>query len=486
MFYRRPNNRFEDKIFYKGDIRLSPLSLQGVWWLPEAPGDRVTGTLTFDQTDGAKLNIVGRLIPLQTGPIGAGEDREAIHGFTTTGKRVTLLETFVSNSQIRLPGIATETWQARTIAIGAHFSSATETLFNRSWSRFDGIARWLAYDPFVETYHFDPFYTELTIRKPQRMHLGVIPGGRLYTDSHVRTGRDGDECWTSTSEVMIAIDSDQQQTLNWHFTATSKLRSLVELLYGRPLHLTKLQVELPAEPQEDGDRPYDEVEIYAQIIGGDIKLTPVDQVPMLTAPALLEAAPNAIGDWFAQYETLSAALHLLSTVASDRRMFLNVRFLLAAQAVETFHREAYPGTIMSSQEHSTLVEALMDAIPAGTSRDMRDKLKGTLEWSNEPSLRQRLKALFALARDGRSGVMPAYGKRLIDALVATRNYETHHGRKPASLLSGIEMHWAIRRLVLLLTALFLRRLGLTSDAIDAIIIRNREFRTLWTTEDTPH
>jgi hypothetical protein len=413
------------------------------------------------------------------------ERRYVIYGFTTTGKPVTLLETFVVNSRMSSPGIPTEAWYVRTIAIGAHFSSADEVLFNRSWVRFDGIARWLAYDPFAETCHFNPQYTELTVRKPPRMQLGNIPGAKLYTDSHIKAGRDDDEGWTATSEAMIGIDADEPQTLNWHFAAASKLRSLAELLYGRQLHLTKLQVELPAEPKAEGYPPYDEVEIYAQMIGGDDKLPPVNRPPMLTAPALLEAAPNALADWFAQYETLSAALHLLSTVASDRPMFLSVRFLLAAQAVETFHREACPSTIVPADKHAAIVKSLTAAIPPDTLKAMRDKLMGTLEWTNEPSLRQRLRALINFARDGRDGIMPAYGKDFIDAVVATRNHATHHGAKPPNLLTGADLHWAIRRLVALLTALFLRRLGLPSEAINVVIARHREFRTLWTTKDAP-
>ena len=41
---------------------MKPLSLQGLWWLPETPEDTETGTLTFDQIEGAKLSIVGRLV----------------------------------------------------------------------------------------------------------------------------------------------------------------------------------------------------------------------------------------------------------------------------------------------------------------------------------------------------------------------------------------------------------------------------------------
>ena len=465
---------------------MKPLTLQGRWWLPQTPNDAETGTLTFDQINGANLSIVGRLKPLNAQPVEADEQHIAIHGITTDGKPVTLLKTFAIRSNIALnSGISTETWYAHYIAIGAHFLSAEELLFNRSWVRFDGIARWLAYDPFAETYDFDSKSIVLTVRKPQRRNLGEIPDARLYNDSHISFGRDGYERWTSASEAMIAVDANESKSLNWHFEAASKLRSLAELLYGRPLQLSKLKVELPREPNADGYPPYVEVDIHARMIGGDDNLPPVDRPPMLTAPALLEAAPNAIADWFAQYDTLSAALHLLSTVAADRRMFLNVRFLLAAQAVETFHREAFPGTIVSNKEHKAIVDVLTAAIPEGTGKEMREKLKSLLNFSNEPSLRYRLRSLIVLAKDGRSHVMPAYDKAFISAVVATRNYETHHGEPPSNLLTDGEMHWAVRRIVVLLTVLFLRRLGLSPNAIDVVIAGHLEFHKLWTSRDTP-
>ena len=73
---------------------------------------------------------------------------------------------------------------------------------------------------------------------------------------------------------------------------------------------------------------------------------------------------------------------------------------------------------------------------------------------------------------------PAYGKFFIDAVVATRNYETHHDKRPANLLRGIELHWAVHRMVVLLTVLFLRRLKLAPQDIDVVISQHREFHTL--------
>ena len=153
---------------------MKPITLQGHWWLPKSPDNPQVGTLTFDQTSGARLSVVGHLSPLGTGFVRMGEEYSVIHGFTTNGKPITLLETRVVNSRISLPGIATETWYARMVAIGAHFNHSAEALFHRSWIRFDGIAQWLAYDPFIETFRLGPPFVELAVRKPKRIELARL------------------------------------------------------------------------------------------------------------------------------------------------------------------------------------------------------------------------------------------------------------------------------------------------------------------------
>jgi ApeA N-terminal domain 1 len=464
---------------------MGPLSLQGFWWLPKTPDEQKTGTLTFDQSEGGRLKIVGSLTSMGIDQSDVGCERDAIFGFTTTGKPITLLKPFLASGRLGIPGIATETWHIDIIAIGAHFKSCDDALFARGWVRFDGIARWLEHRPFFHALASDATADMLNVRRPERIDFGSISDATIYSGSRLMKARESDERWTSTSEVMIAIESNEPQTLDWYFVAAGKLRALAELLYGRSLQHTMLKVEIPREPNSRIYPANTSVEIYAQIIGGDDNLPSVDSYPMLTLPTLLEAAPNALADWFAQYETLSAALHLLSAVASNQRMFINVRFLLAAQAVETFHRESSPGTIVPDQEYAAILEVLKAAVPSETIKPMRDKLNSTLKYANEPSLRQRLRALIALARDGRDDVMPAYDQKWVNAVVDTRNHETHHGVCPDNLLTGADLHWTIRRIVVLLIVLFLRRLGLPSDAIDEAIGRHREFRILWTTSGIP-
>ena len=117
---------------------------------------------------------------------------------------------------------------------------------------------------------------------------------------------------------------------------------------------------------------------------------------------------------------------------------------------------------------------------------MRDKLEGLLAYSNEPSLRQRLKALLKEVRE-RLGEVPAgFDKAFVERLVETRNYYTHFSaRTEKNILQGADMHYAIRRIVLLLIVLQFLRIGLDPAVVRSAIDKNLEFKKLWKEKGNP-
>lgn len=209
--------------------------------------------------------------------------------------------------------------------------------------------------------------------------------------------------------------------------------------------------------------------------------------PIFSGPELLAASPDAIVKWFEQYEELGSVLNLFSTVMADKNLFVNVRFLLAVQALEAFHRTTDPSPLMKAADHKSLQQALLKALPEGTSAAMKEKIRTTLQFTNEPSLRQRLRAIF-------DGIKNRYGaapsgfpvQKFVGSVVDTRNYYTHYVEALASkALDGSGMYWAGRRLALLLTVLFLERIGVPSATIPEHLKRHQEFRQLWDSPDRP-
>jgi hypothetical protein len=168
-------------------------------------------------------------------------------------------------------------------------------------------------------------------------------------------------------------------------------------------------------------------------------------------------------------------------------MFTNIRLLLAIQALEVFHRRTTSDGIMSEKEFATFYDKLEKATPDPGNKAMKEKLLGTCRYLNELSLGQRLRAIVAGLTVSFGHTPPAFSKRNIRKLVDTRNYYTHFSEELQSkiLKGGGDMYWASRRIILLLSLLFLQRLGVAACDLARLLDRHEEFSRLWVTEGDP-
>ncbi len=79
-----------------------------------------------------------------------------------------------------------------------------------------------------------------------------------------------------------------------------------------------------------------------------------------------------------------------------------------------------------------------------------------------------------------------FNGQFLRKLVDTRNYYTHFSEELSErTLDGEGMYWATRRVIQLLTLLFLQRIGLAAVDIKPLLERHREFAQLWAKADRP-
>ena len=451
----------------------------GLWWLPDTPDRQVPGNFRFDQELGPTLSLAGLLRGLPESFKANRDERLLIHGVTRSGKRVTLLDCLNKSRQLQLPGICTEVYRAHIAAIGLNFKSSNEELFHRSQFHFDGLEQWLVSRPF-EVRH-DPAARQISV-------MAIAPAEELLVDlgdqqlmaGSIAGMKDTKETQATiySQSTLISIPHELS-SLEWHFENAAQLQSLATLTAGQHLPLTWIQVHGPEEEVGPGVRRVTTVDILAGM-QHPTSARRVNDEPIVRWPEISTFSPDAVSRWFRMYEDLGSVIGIVLTLIAEERMFVNVRFLLAIQALEAFHRSVDATQLMNRTQHNELCEILIKAIPDGISREMRDKLKGTLQFTNEPSLRQRLRAILAGVAE-RYGSTPAgFSKTFVSSLVDTRNYETHHTselKKKAFDNDG--MYWASRRVLALLVILLIERLGVAPAEIIKRLERHQEFFQLW-------
>jgi hypothetical protein len=467
---------------------------RGLFWLRGKRDDEVPGTLTYDPEKGAVLELLGVFGELRDAFTrafgGASRDEEAvIHGVTTKGKPVSLLHAHDTNRQFPMPGIPHETWTSNLLVIGAHITSADdEAIFTKSYFRFEDIETWLEHAPFTDAFNNEARTVTVVAETPREVAFAahadfeVSSGGSLYSNNKPATHYAVDV----TSQM--AITAHEPQSLNWHLDRAARLQQLASLCTGHYLPLTAFELRGPEEELSGGGTRASEVHFYALMIHSDNDRAGASKrrTPMVTGPELIRFNPDAVQSWFDQFEAFNPALRLFFTITGERQMFTNIRLLLAIQALEVFHRRTTGEAVMAEDAFETFAEAMVAAIPRDTSPAMREKLQSLYRFANEPSLKQRLRSIVAALTEA-FGERPAgFDGKFIRKLVDTRNYYTHFSEELSGrTLDGEGMYWATRRVVLLLTLLFLQRLGLAAEDIRPLLKRHREFAQFWAKAERP-
>lgn len=456
---------------------------EGLWWLPGREKQPVAGTLSFDPGDGATLKLMG-FINNVVATFGSmndpNTDRATIFGMTKKGKPVTVIGAINKQRQMNMPGIPNETWVSGLMVIGFHLTSdADEEVFTTSYFRFEAIERWLSSKPFKTEPSEDDRMLSVTATAAASQPFASHRDFEVTTVGSMYTREMSDTHFELDVFRQLVITPVSPKALNWHLKRAKRLQELASLCMGHFLPLTHLELRGPVENFGSFQKAR-EIHVYAQLVHPETGTRPSREQPLVSGPELLAINPQAVQLWLDQYELFDPAIALFFTISSSRHMFANVRFLLAVQALEVFHRRTSDVSPMAAADFPAFAEALIDAIPETATRAMKEKLKGTYQFINELSLAQRLKAI---VRDleAELGSRPvAFPKETLRKYVETRNYYTHFSAELRDkCLDGAGMYWGTRRIILLLTILFMRRIGVSAPQIIPLLERHREFSRLW-------
>lgn len=183
---------------------------------------------------------------------------------------------------------------------------------------------------------------------------------------------------------------------------------------------------------------------------------------------LHEPTEQMLGRWF---DTFTRNSLMMSLYFSERYGEANVvenRFLNLTQALETFHRLNFKNEQLPSEEHGQRLQSILSSCPDQHRKWLGEKL----QYSNEPSLRQRLRELLNMYHAYAMGIIPLQ-KPFIEQVVGMRN-TLAHGLKADT--DSLVLYFLNACLSALIEAILFKEIGL-SDQTTLRIVQGR-----WTAE----
>jgi len=181
-------------------------------------------------------------------------------------------------------------------------------------------------------------------------------------------------------------------------------------------------------------------------------------------------------NWLKKHQLVCTLFSLYrSAVYSENN--IETKFLLLSQAVESYHRRFRNGFYLSESDfQSKILKPFYKAIPAQLDPRFKESLKNRLKYSNEYSLRKRIKDLISENKN----ILERYfkvPKKLENKIADARNYLTHfHEDNHRITPSNLVFYSTILKKLFELS--LLREIGFDQDKISMLTKACESFRWL--------
>jgi hypothetical protein len=466
----------------------TPFEHSGKFNRPPDGSPAIHGRLLYAPEKGVELELVENPEGPQPSSKAGVPPVETMFGHLVDGTPVTLSGCFVSKARLTLGnGIGSPTTLVVNRALFGRQVAALDRLPVKRYSmELSSLANWSCTSPVKSDTatvngRFAGF--NVTCRTPASIDVPLPNKAFDVQITHAITTQDTACAFTITWRAAVAIVAHDSLSLETINHIAWQCQNLMSLLIGEPLSVRAINISGADEPPcATPDRAlalvYHQVGKHAR---GELHparmLLPYGQVK--------DKFPDMVERWFSRSEQAVLATNVLFGLQNLESPAVNLKFLLAAQAAESYHRSLPTGLYMDQGLYDAAVQELASHMPDAIQGDHRRSLKNRLKYGNEYSLRKRLAGLFDRIPENSRQRIAGDVDRFIDRVVDTRNYYTHYDNTLQDKAFACKDAYVVAgRLHILVTANLLHDLGIKDENLLPVLEQNREF-VHWMSEVLP-
>lgn len=453
----------------------------GFWWLPSNPENQVPGILKSSDKDGIRLELLGSFGTVKQ--LLEDSSYEIILGFTKEGKLLTLVEAVTLNSTLPCPGISSQKYRVSLAFLGVHFNKSEEIKFFKLEVEYTYLSAWVYSEcpNFIKGYHqqysedqktFDletvhrnnPVLEAKTTRGKILIKLDISWHNKNFLES------------TQRKFAQIKIDFlDKELTVSeCCLDYLYPLQNLLTLATNENNFITKLTAF-----SRNGDKQstiLESSEVPIQIISPIISQEKRKEYSSAQMLFVLKDIETEFALYIQKWLNINAEIkHICDLYFGTEYaefMYSEQRFLSTIQALESYHRVKFGNAQTSIEAHKNRLQEIYNQVPS----QHIDWLQNKLHFSNEPSLKDRMKELFNKHKKVIEPFIKDTNKFFI-RVGNTRNYFTHYDESLKDKFATEEELFRLTQILsFLLKSCLLNELGCTFERCAELISKGSQYQ----------
>lgn len=463
----------------------------GLWWLPDAPDERLPGVLRYDRDGGAKLTLIGtfedRIMsspkPGVTHVHEGTRSWDVMHGVAER-REITLLGCIPTSTNrtfgARVKSPDKQVVSAQSALIGTHAADGDDALFEALQVSIENLGHWSATAVFSRTNGIPGetrFDGSASISAKPRESTSVSVDGMKFSLEHLRTPPHFDELRGRTTArirdtVYVQVTPPETRSFPDAIALAKSLQDLISLATHRAAGVIWLRLKLTGEGPGAELLPaerYVEV-LYSPAAVGERDAKAIDHHRVFFTCSDIPFE-EIIPRWCEVRDRLQAATDLILALRYAPAQYVENRLLMAAGAAEALHRalgiEERP---MANAEFKRMREAMLKLAPV----DQRERLKAAIR--NDMTLRDRLRVLARRADQQAVSELVPDVERWAGRTVKARNDLAHEGSTPDHSIEELVAVVEVTTGVVILN--LLHEIGLPAARQQAIVREHPQLRSI--------
>jgi hypothetical protein len=356
---------------------MTDIELKGKWRIP---GDDqvLDGILTYSKNKDCLLETFGsfdrRLFQKKT--------HDVILGETLEGK-VTLYKTTNSGSRTKISNeICISKYRPTIMFLGNHFTTIEDLKFNEITFRLFNLFEWVSNTGLDITSESDDPRKDITIsyKQPDFIDLSFSDDFKFKLNFSNPL-----ELYGIQNSVNLSEECDLSFIYNEKKSFDRLLTDMT--IFQKFVTLSTFEQSYPLLISFDKSIQC----IYSNSYYKEEYKTRRQSESLLNYKLIKDDLPKILKNWFEGHEKLNPSFVLLLNSFINPNSYDNERFLSIMRGLECYHRRTSNETILSEQEFEAKKEQICSSL--NLNRTEKVWLLGELQYSNELSLRKRLRQL---------------------------------------------------------------------------------------------
>jgi len=446
--------------------------IKGIWWIDNNPEFQLNGILEFHSPKNCYLILDGSF---------SERNLELIKGFSSKGKSITLYKCFQTNLSESFPGLSTSKYYVNYAFINVDYKTTEDITFKNFSVNFSSLDEWANISGFKIVNEHKKKSVKVIYKKPK----DVI----IYQDNRFKICLSVTSNGPQINSVQKDVSINQTTFFNVAFKVSEEklskvikissiLQNFLTFAVSKPVKVISLIGQSDKSITSFEDITFNNnIDILYTSITQDLDVSYLDPHFMLfTYPDIKSKSQSLLKKWFQKSETLDPVFSLYFSTLYKIDTFLNLRFLSLVQAIEAYHRRTTTNVEIDIREHNKRLNEIFSNVSKKHNVWLEQKLK----YSNEPSLRQRLKSIF---NKYNIILTPLINKTtFINDVVNTRNYNVHYDEQlKDNAKRGKELLKICDVLKVIIELCFLTEMGFSETQYSPLIEKSYAYKNITNT-----